>query len=48
MSEAQAMFAMLRQSADPEASNAIEKLVDDAPDQNSGGSMRWPSPPSAG
>ena len=31
MSEAQAMFALLRQSADPQASEAIEKLVQDAP-----------------
>src|SRR5688572_2815300 len=36
MSEAQAMFALLRQSADPEASDAIEKLVQDAPDRKLG------------
>ncbi len=36
MSEAQAMFALLRQSADPQASDAIEKLVQDAPDRKLG------------
>ena len=32
MSEAQAAFAVLRQSADPAASDAVEQLVRDAPD----------------
>jgi hypothetical protein len=32
MSEAEAAFAVLRQSADPAASDAIERLVRDAPD----------------
>ena len=32
MSEAEAAFAVLRQSADPAASDAVERLVGDAPD----------------
>jgi class 3 adenylate cyclase len=36
MSEAQAMFALLRQSADPEAADAIQKLVQDGPDRKLG------------
>src|ERR1700756_663768 len=33
MSEARNLFSVLRQSADPETANAIEKLVQDAPDR---------------
>ena len=33
MSETQAMFALLRQSADPAAVDAIERLVQEAPDR---------------
>ena len=33
MSEAENLFAVLRQSAEPEAADAIEKLVQDAPDR---------------
>ena len=33
MSEARNLFSVLRQSADPETASAIEKLVQDAPDQ---------------
>ena len=36
MSEAQTLFAALRQSADPETVNAIEALVRDAPDRQLG------------
>jgi class 3 adenylate cyclase len=32
MSEAQSMFALLRQSADPRTADAIERFVEDAPD----------------
>ena len=33
MSEAGNLFALLRQSADPDAARAIEELVRDAPDR---------------
>src|SRR6478672_10183112 len=33
MSEARNLFSVLRQSADPETADAIEKLVQDAPDR---------------
>ena len=33
MSEARNLFSILRQSADPQTADAIEKLVQDAPDR---------------
>src|SRR5260370_8974102 len=33
MSEAKSLFTMLRQSADPDTVDAIEKLVEDGPDR---------------
>ena len=36
MSETQAMLQLLRQSADPEAADAVERLVEAAPDRKLG------------